>query len=35
MIPHELVNSLQSWLDNHIQGADLKYGPHMNAHGIH
>lgn len=35
MNSHELRSSLQNWLDNHIQGADMKFGPHLNAHGIH
>jgi hemerythrin len=34
MLP-ESLNRFQSWLDNHIQGADMQYGPHLNAKGIH
>jgi hemerythrin len=30
----EAVSGFQSWLDNHIQGADMLYGPHLNAMGI-
>jgi hemerythrin-like metal-binding protein len=28
------ICSFQSWLDNHIQGADMQYGSHLNAKGI-
>lgn len=28
------LGSFESWLDNHIQGADMLYGPHLNAAGI-
>jgi hemerythrin-like metal-binding protein len=30
----EDLNGFESWLDNHIQGADMLYGPHLNAAGI-
>lgn len=30
----EVMNFLKNWLVNHIQGADKKYGPHLNAQGI-
>jgi hemerythrin-like metal-binding protein len=35
MISLESVSSLRSWLDNHIQGADRQYGPHLNTHGVY
>jgi hemerythrin len=31
----EVMNFLKNWLINHIQGSDQKYGPHLNAKGIH
>jgi hemerythrin len=31
----ELMTFLKNWLINHIQGTDKKYGPHLNAKGIH
>jgi hemerythrin len=31
----EVMNFLKTWLVNHIQGNDKKYGPHLNAKGIH
>jgi hemerythrin len=31
----EVMNFLKNWLVNHIQGSDKKYGPHLNAKGIH
>lgn len=31
----EVMNFLKNWLINHIQGSDKKYGPHLNAKGIH
>jgi len=31
----EVLNRFQSWLDNHIQGADMQYGPHMNSKGFY
>ena len=31
MISVELVSTLQSWLGNHIQGADMQYGPRLNT----
>jgi hemerythrin len=31
----ETVNFLKSWLLNHIQISDKRYGPHLNAKGIH
>jgi hemerythrin len=30
----EHICGFESWLDNHIQGADMLYGPHLNAAGI-
>jgi hemerythrin len=30
----EVMNFLRTWLINHIQGSDKKYGPHLNAHGV-
>jgi hemerythrin-like metal-binding protein len=30
----ENLNGFESWLDNHIEGADMLYGPHLNAAGI-
>jgi len=29
-----VIEFLQSWLVNHIQGVDKKYGPHLNKNGI-
>ena len=34
MMSPEILSRFQSWLDNHIQGADLVYGPYLNAKGI-
>ena len=31
----ELMNFLKNWLVGHIQGKDQKYGPYLNAKGIH
>lgn len=31
----EVMSFLRNWLVNHIQGSDKKYGPHLNAKGIH
>ncbi len=31
----EVMNFLKNWLVNHIQGTYKKYGPHLNAKGIH
>jgi hemerythrin len=31
----EVMNFLKEWLVHHIQGSDQKYGPHLNAKGIH
>jgi hemerythrin len=31
----ENLSGFESWLDNHIEGADMLYGPHLNAIGIH
>jgi hemerythrin len=31
----EVMNFLKNWLLQHIQGSDKKYGPHLNAQGIH
>ncbi len=31
----EVMNFLKNWLLSHIQGTDRKYGPHLNAGGIH
>jgi hemerythrin len=31
----EVMNFLKNWLVGHIQGCDQKYGPHLNAKGIH
>ncbi len=30
----ETLNILKRWLTDHIQGADAKYGSHLNANGI-
>jgi hemerythrin len=30
----ELIGFLHNWLDTHVQGADKKYGPFLNARGI-
>jgi len=34
MMSPEILSGFQSWLDNHIQGADMVYGPYLNAKGI-
>jgi hemerythrin-like metal-binding protein len=34
-LTQEVINFLKSWLMHHIQGSDRKYGPHLNAKGIH
>ena len=31
----EVMTFLKNWLVKHIQGSDRKYGPHLNAKGIH
>lgn len=31
----EVMTFLKNWLTNHIQGSDKRYGPHLNAKGIH
>lgn len=31
----EVLNFLKNWLVTHIQGSDKRYGPHLNANGIH
>lgn len=31
----EVMNFLKNWLVKHIQGSDKKYGPYLNAKGIH
>ena len=31
----ETMAFLKSWLTDHIMGSDQKYGPHLNAKGIH
>lgn len=31
----EQILGFQSWLDNHIQGADMLYGPHLKAKGVY
>jgi hemerythrin len=31
----EVMDFLKDWLTKHIQGSDQKYGPHLNAKGIH
>ena len=31
----DVMDFLRNWLVNHIQGSDQKYGPHLNAQGIH
>lgn len=33
-LSEENICSFQSWLDNHIQGADMLYRPHFNVIGI-
>jgi hemerythrin len=35
MLDLELMSFLRNWLVTHIQGSDKKYGPRLNAHGIH
>ena len=34
LIASDVINFLQEWLVNHIQGVDKKYGPHLNKNGI-
>ena len=34
MMSPEILSGFQSWLDNNIQGADMVYGPYLNAKGI-
>lgn len=34
VLGQEVINFLQDWLVNHIQGVDKKYGPHFNKNGI-
>lgn len=34
LITQDVINFLQDWLINHIQGVDKKYGPHLNKGGI-
>lgn len=31
----EVLNFLKNWLVTHIQGSDKRYGPHLNANGVH
>jgi len=31
----DVMDFLRDWLTNHIQGSDKKYGPHLNAKGVH
>ncbi len=31
----EVMDFLKDWLVRHIQGSDQKYGPHLNANGVH
>jgi len=31
----EVMTFLKSWLIDHIQGSDQKYGPHLNGAGFH
>jgi len=31
----EVMNFLKNWLLTHIQGSDKRYGPHLNANGVH
>jgi hemerythrin len=31
----EVMRFLKSWLMDHIQGTDMKYGPYLNGKGIH
>ncbi len=35
MLDLELMSFLRNWLLTHIQGSDKKYGPRINASGIH
>jgi len=34
LIAQDVINFLQEWLINHIQGTDKRYGPHLNKSGI-
>lgn len=34
LITQDVINFLQDWLINHIQGVDKRYGPHLNKSGI-
>ncbi len=34
-ITMEVMRFLEQWLDKHILGTDKKYGPYLNAKGIH
>ncbi|MDD2308298.1 MAG: bacteriohemerythrin [Desulfuromonadaceae bacterium] len=34
LIAQDVINFLQDWLINHIQGVDKRYGPHLNKGGI-
>ncbi|MBW4055293.1 MAG: bacteriohemerythrin [Proteobacteria bacterium] len=34
LITQDVINFLQDWLVNHIQGVDKRYGPHLNKNGI-
>jgi hemerythrin len=33
-LSNEVMDFLKSWLVNHIQGTDMKYGPHLQAKGV-
>lgn len=34
LVAQDVINFLQDWLINHIQGVDKRYGPHLNKNGI-
>jgi len=34
LIAQDVINFLNDWLINHIKGVDMRYGPHLNKHGV-